>query len=414
MSDLITICSIFKNEESFIPEFIDCFLPFTNSFHVLDTGSTDKSVSLFQSRGIQPGFFEWCNDFGKARTASLQNVKTPWVLVVDMDDRIHPETMEEILQVLPELPHKTGSLALKYRNMQSMDWKGLPDNYVNEQMRCMFFRSSFPLEYRGAIHEDPVPSIVEAQLEIQNLDYVAYHLGYVGELMEKKGERNRQYLIREFESGGRSPRTLYYMSSILEQDEPLKARECIEAGLRNASGELERKLLQRALLFSHDHPSKPLKELHSYCERLKMIDCNDPILALFEARQAFAGQDPSSVLSKYQNLESRVNELILKPFHQEIHYRVSFCLAALGKLELAYEKMEDWEKFFLLSALAFHLRLKLALAIGNEDLIFHQLGKLPETLAGIGNQKLLELEQIEKALGERADGLRKLLKEYEQ
>lgn len=414
MSDLITICSIFKNEESFIPEFIDCFLPFTSSFHVLDTGSSDKSVSLFQSRGIQPGYFEWCGNFGKARTASLQNVKTPWILVVDMDDRIHPKTMEEILEILPGLPDRTGSLALKYRNMQNMDWRGLPDSYVNEQMRCMFFRSSFPLEYRGAIHEDPVPSIVEAQLEIKNLDFVAYHLGYVGDLMEKKGERNRQYLIREYESGGRSPRTLYYMSSILEQDDPLKARECIETGLGNASGELERKLLQRVLLFSHDHPSIPLEKLDSYRERLKMLDCNDPILALYDARHAFAGQDPSSVLSLYQNLESRVNELILKPFHQEIHYRVSFCLAALGKLELAYERMEDWDKLFPLSALAFHLRLKLALAMGNEDLILHQLGKLPATLAGIADEKLLELGQIEKAFGEKAEGLRKLLKEYEQ
>lgn len=414
MSDLITICSIFKNEESFIPEFIDCFLPFTNSFQVLDTGSSDSSVSLFQSRGIQPGYFEWCNDFGKARTASLQNVKTPWILVVDMDDRIHPKTMEEILGILPGLPEKTGSLALKYRNMQNMDWKGLPDSYVNEQMRCMFFRSSFPLEYRGAIHEDPVPSIVEAQLEIQNLDFVAYHLGYVGDLMEKKGERNRQYLIREYEGGGRSPRILYYMSSILEQDDPLKARECIETGLGSASGELERKLLQRALLFSCDHPTIPIEKLHSYCDRLKIIDCNDPILALYEARQAFAGQDPSTVLSKYQSLESRVSELILKPFHQEIHYRVSFCLAALGKLGLAYEKMEEWEEHFPLSGLAFHLRLKLALAIGNEDLILHQLGKLPEALAGIGDEKILELGQIEKAFGERAEGLRKLLQEYEQ
>ena len=52
----ISICTIFKNEEQFLPEFLDCFDHLADEWILTDTGSTDDSIDIITNKNKLPFF----------------------------------------------------------------------------------------------------------------------------------------------------------------------------------------------------------------------------------------------------------------------------------------------------------------------------------------------------------------------
>jgi glycosyltransferase involved in cell wall biosynthesis len=94
---IISLCMIVKNEEKNIKRCIDSALPFINSFTIVDTGSTDSTISMIESLMKEykiPGIIvkmEWKN-FGFNRTAALQLCRdktcADWAIMIDADDSL--------------------------------------------------------------------------------------------------------------------------------------------------------------------------------------------------------------------------------------------------------------------------------------------------------------------------------------
>ena len=72
----VSICTIFKNEEKFLPEFLDSFECLADEWVLTDTGSTDKSLDIINNKGIDYLYFEWSDHFSKARNYGISKAKS--------------------------------------------------------------------------------------------------------------------------------------------------------------------------------------------------------------------------------------------------------------------------------------------------------------------------------------------------
>jgi tetratricopeptide (TPR) repeat protein len=91
---------IVRNEAANLPACLTSVKDVVDELIVLDTGSTDETVTIAQSFGAQVPHFAWCNDFSAARNASLKYATGDWILVLDADERLVPEIVPAMQQAM--------------------------------------------------------------------------------------------------------------------------------------------------------------------------------------------------------------------------------------------------------------------------------------------------------------------------
>lgn len=89
---------ITKNEEKMLP---DCLrsVSFADDIVVVDSGSTDRTVEIAKGFGCRVFIEEWKGD-GPQKNSAVDKCMHNWVLVLDADERVPPETGEEILRII--------------------------------------------------------------------------------------------------------------------------------------------------------------------------------------------------------------------------------------------------------------------------------------------------------------------------
>ena len=87
---------IVKNEESNIERCLSSVRDYVDEMLVLDTGSSDLTPLLAREQGAIVRFGQWENDFSKARNQSLQQARGEWILYLDADEELQPETGREL------------------------------------------------------------------------------------------------------------------------------------------------------------------------------------------------------------------------------------------------------------------------------------------------------------------------------
>ena len=97
MNSISTII-ITRNEEKNIRDCLEA-VRWTDEIVVVDTGSTDKTVSIAKKFTSKVFTQRW-EGFGAAREFALRKCTKDWVLSVDADERVTPPLKEEIQSVL--------------------------------------------------------------------------------------------------------------------------------------------------------------------------------------------------------------------------------------------------------------------------------------------------------------------------
>ncbi|MBD2088504.1 tetratricopeptide repeat protein [Microcoleus sp. FACHB-1515] len=91
---------IVKNEANQLPRCLDSVRSIVDEAIVLDTGSTDETVSIARSLGAQVQHFTWNNDFAAARNECLKYAQGDWVLVLDADEVLIDTAISAIRQAI--------------------------------------------------------------------------------------------------------------------------------------------------------------------------------------------------------------------------------------------------------------------------------------------------------------------------
>jgi glycosyltransferase involved in cell wall biosynthesis len=98
----VSLCAIVKNEARRIADCLDSAKDFVDEVIVVDTGSTDDTIAIAKQCGAKVFKFAWCDDFAAARNYALSHATGNWILVLDADEKLDPETKLALRQIMQQ------------------------------------------------------------------------------------------------------------------------------------------------------------------------------------------------------------------------------------------------------------------------------------------------------------------------
>jgi len=197
----ITLAVIVKDEADWLKDLLFHHAPLYEAAVVVDTGSADTSIQTARQAGAQVLSFPWRDDFAAARNHGLAAVRTPWVLVLDCDERIDPRDFPALrgLAAGPPQCH----LLPQWNYLPTDDplaWEPVPKDYASMAGTAAGFVPVwsirlFPalptLRYKGQVHESLVWEDLGDPDPIRT-DIPVHHYGHLPEYSRGK-VRNELY-----------------------------------------------------------------------------------------------------------------------------------------------------------------------------------------------------------------------------
>ncbi|MEP7303167.1 MAG: glycosyltransferase [Caldimonas sp.] len=199
----IALVMIVRNEARCLERCLASARPWVDEIVVVDTGSSDASVTIARSNGARVASFDWIDDFAAARNAALACTDAPWRLVLDADEWIAGGG--ESLAALREQPADfIGQLSVA----SLFDAAG---GDVDEAPSWLPRVLPQGVRYAGRIHEQP-----ESRLPRRRLSLQVGHDGYLDAQKEKKLGRNERLLRLALEAAPADPYLRYQLGKDLE------------------------------------------------------------------------------------------------------------------------------------------------------------------------------------------------------
>lgn len=224
----LALCMIVKNEESFLRQCLESVKAVVDEIVIVDTGSTDATPDIAREFGAKLVDFEWTGSFSEARNESLRHATADWILVLDADEVISPQTLQN-LRSLIEMPiGGLGGYQLRIRNLQS----DTNDVDAVEHYMMRLFPNQPELRFTGVIHEQLGPTDPELPFErMATPDVLVLHYGYTGQIMDSRDKyrRNLDLIRQSLETEPENPFHWFNLGLThrinQEQDESLAALE---------------------------------------------------------------------------------------------------------------------------------------------------------------------------------------------
>ncbi len=189
--DSLSVCMIVKNEADLLSRCLDSIKNVADELIIVDTGSTDATISIAQSFGAKVICTEWRNDFAWARNISIKDATSSWILWLDADDVVPPESIPMLASLKKEKPDHV--IGLTVRNQR-------PGNTGTEFVQARMFPNRSDLYFERRIHEQVMPSALRIGMKMENRNAVIEHHGYADPAtLKKKALRNIQLLLEDYD-----------------------------------------------------------------------------------------------------------------------------------------------------------------------------------------------------------------------
>lgn len=177
----LSFCAIVKNEARNLDRCLVSVKPYVSELIMVDTGSTDTTISIAQQHGARISAFEWCNDFAAARNYAKSLATGDWILTLDADEELVSLTDDwmETLQKLAE--RDILAFAIKLRDVVALE---------TSMDAIRLFRNLPEMQYQEAYHEylayagQPLSLRGDSIQPLQGIEIV--HYGYAPEVIVEK------------------------------------------------------------------------------------------------------------------------------------------------------------------------------------------------------------------------------------
>ena len=187
----LTVCLIAKNEERFLGRCLESIRSVADQIVLVDTGSTDWTREIAARFGAEVHSFDWSDDFSAARNVALEQARGDWILMLDADEELLPESVEVLRKEIRV------DNVLAYR-LPLVDVGREEDgqSYVPR-----LFRNAPGLFFVGRIHEQVFSSLevrrAEWRMESRLGTATLLHHGYTEELMRERNKNTRNLALLE-------------------------------------------------------------------------------------------------------------------------------------------------------------------------------------------------------------------------
>ncbi|SMD16891.1 glycosyltransferase family 2 protein [Sporomusa malonica] len=331
----LTVCLIVKNEEHCLGDCLDSIRAWADQIVVVDTGSTDNTVQVARQYDAQIEYFQWENDFAKARNYCLQFAVSDWILVLDADERLAGNS-----ETLPDL------VAKDYEGYYLTIVSPLGAGKIEAEDHVVrLFRNGRGYKFSGAIHEQIAGSIkeLEGQDAIGFSGIIVRHRGYEPEeiLCKQKIVRNSQIIKSQLAERQDDTFMLYSLGTeLIQQEQYGEACNVLMKALKHMTGGegYFREVILLALMASLKN-SAYVEDEGLFVKALATMPADSDILFLAGLRQAALG---NFSLAGEMLAQGGINTVLVPPqlinaIVGELFYRQKSWQAALQKFKLSLE-----------------------------------------------------------------------------
>lgn len=190
----LSICMIVKNEAAILARCLKSIAAAADEIIVVDTGSTDDTITIARSFGAKVIEEPWRNDFAFSRNVSLRHATSSWILWLDADDIVPESSCEKISALKSGKPDKVYGFTI--RNQR-------PGDTGTEFVQARMFPNDPAIRFERKIHEQMMPNALRIGLKLQKIDVVIEHHGYAApQVLKVKASRNLQLLLDEYKVHG--------------------------------------------------------------------------------------------------------------------------------------------------------------------------------------------------------------------
>ncbi len=182
---------IVKDEERFLEQCLRSAAGIVDEINIVDTGSTDRTVEIARAFGARIEHREWRDDFAWARNESLAMATKRWVLQLDADEELLPESLEALEQLKATPAYLVG---VYVRCINKSDRYG---GGAMSHATSRIFPNHERVRYTGLIHEfaclDGNAKGIAAVLSPVKI----LHHGYTSDIIESRDKNARNLRILE-------------------------------------------------------------------------------------------------------------------------------------------------------------------------------------------------------------------------
>ncbi len=218
---LLSVCMIVRNEAHHLEACLRSVAPVADEIVVVDTGSRDGSQEIVRRFGGRVYEHAWRNDFSLHRNQSISYATAEWILQIDADERLAPESARGLRDFLESAPAEVNGFMIRLENIDRQGRRNAVFRYPR------LFRNGVGVYYHGAVHNQVViPGRVEGS------EIVLRHLGYNLEpdQLSRKVSRTEALLLARLE---RDPNDLSALCNLAHTYSMARQPErCVAVGER--------------------------------------------------------------------------------------------------------------------------------------------------------------------------------------
>jgi glycosyltransferase involved in cell wall biosynthesis len=188
----VSLCMIVKNEAERLANCLKSVKGFADEIIVVDTGSSDRTVSIAKKFGAKIFKFDWCDDFAAARNYALEQAQGKWILVLDADEILEPS-------IIPVLQNAINNPEYLVINLNRSEIGSGRSPY---SLIARLFSRQPEIYFTGFYHEsidDSVAELVQknAQKVVTIPQVAILHYGYKVEKIKQKQEFAQRLMTKQ-------------------------------------------------------------------------------------------------------------------------------------------------------------------------------------------------------------------------
>lgn len=177
-SPSITLCLIVKDEEQFVETCIGSARGISDEVVVVDTGSTDRTLTIVSDLADTVEELPFDGDFSAARNRALDLCRGDWVVFLDADEVLEPDQADKLAEEIRAAAE--GVLALC---VQRFNFFANGQFYSGRQVRAM--RRAEGLRYERRINESVKGSIARLGGRIHDVPVYLNHFGHTRSVTQR-------------------------------------------------------------------------------------------------------------------------------------------------------------------------------------------------------------------------------------